>query len=85
MEKSSLDYTRFLYLNQQVKDNTASQAEKDEYMYLLFQNGNITQQQYDNYLSKGKDSSDDVVKAAITIGGILLVTYLLSKLFDNGK
>lgn len=82
---SNLDYSRLIYLNQRVKDNLATQEERDEYILDLYNNGNITKKQYDAYRNGNSDLTEDVIKAAVTIGGILLVAYLISKLFDNGK
>lgn len=83
MAGNSLDYNRLIFLTQRIKDHTASKAETDEYMRMLYQNGNITQQQYNNYISAGAVNPDEVVKAALVIGGILLVTYLLSNIFKS--
>ena len=82
---SNLDYSRLIYLNQRVKDNLATQEERDEYILDLYNNGKITKKQYDAYRNGNSDLTEDVIKAAVTIGGILLVAYLISKLFDNGK
>jgi len=73
-----IDYNRLEYLNSKVKNDTATTSEKDEYMLLLYQNESITKSQYDNYLSD--KSSDNVLGAAITIGGILLLGYIIDKL-----
>lgn len=83
MAGNSLDYNRLIYLTGRIKNNTASKAETDEYMSMLYRNGNITQQQYNNYLTAGAVNPDEIVKAALVIGGILLVTYLLSNIFKG--
>lgn len=78
---NALDYNRLFNLNQKVQAGTATQAEKDEYMLLLFKNNSISKKQYDEYMS-GR-SNQELFDAAITIGGIVLLGYLLGKLFSK--
>ena len=78
-----IDYRRLEYLNRKVKNETASSSEKDEYMLLLYQNKSITKSQYDKYLSD--KSSDNVLGAAITIGGILLLGYIIDKIANKNN
>lgn len=78
-----IDYIKLQQLSDKVKTNTASQLEKDEYMKMLFQNGSISQNQYNKYL---KDKSNkDTWETAKTIGGILLLGFLLKKLLDSNS
>ncbi len=74
------EYNRLLELKDLINNNSASKTDKKEYMGILFRNGNISKQQYDNFLSD--QNSDDIVKAALTIGGVVLATWLISKSFD---
>lgn len=76
-----IDYIKLQQLSDKVKANTATPQEKDEYMQMLYQNGSITQNQYDKYL-KDKNNKD-TWETAKTIGGILLLGFLLKKLFEN--
>ena len=85
MAVNNLDYTRLNYLSNKIKANTASKSERDEYMLSLYKNGNITKNQYDDYIANPGKSSDDTVKAAVTIGGVLLLAYLLSQIFDSNS
>ena len=78
-----IDYYKLQQLSDKVKNNTATQPEKDEYMSMLYDNGSITKNQYDKYLSD--KSSNEPLGAAITIGGIILLGYLISKLVSNDK
>lgn len=78
-----IDYKRLEYLNRKVKNKTASTSERDEYMLLLYQNKSITKSQYDKYLAD--KSSDSVLGAAITIGGILLLGYIIDKLTSKSS
>ncbi|OWP83923.1 hypothetical protein BWK59_07930 [Flavobacterium davisii] len=78
-----IDYYKLQQLSDKVKNNTATDREKDEYMLMLYNNGSITKNQYDKYLSD--KSSNESLGAAITIGGIILLGYLISKLVGNDK
>ena len=78
---NNIDYKRLLSLNQKVSANTATKAEKDELMSLLYNNNSITRKQYDDYLS-GRNM-DDILGAALTIAGIVLLGYLLDKLLSK--
>jgi len=79
MTLNRFSYDRLIYLNQKINNNTASKAEKDEYMRTLYDNGNITKEQYDKYMSDGA-TQEEIMKAALTIGGIILVAYLVERL-----
>lgn len=78
-----IDYYRLQQLSDKVKSNTATEKEKDEYMLMLYNNGSITKNQYDKYLND--KSSSESFGAAITIGGILLLGYLISKLVGSDE
>ena len=78
-----IDYKRLQQLSNKVKANTATQQEKDEYMKMLYQNNSITKNQYDKYLND--KNSNDTIGAAVTIGGIILLGYLLDKLINGNK
>lgn len=80
--KSIINYPRFLELNEKIKSNTATQTEKNEYMEILYKNGDISKVQYEEFKSQNKDSNE-LLNAGMTIGGIILLSYLLSKLFDK--
>ena len=77
------DYYKLQQLSDKVKSNTATQNEKDEYMLLLYNNGSITKNQYDTYIAD--KSSNESLGAAITIGGIILLGYLIGKLVGTDK
>jgi hypothetical protein len=82
MVANKFDYNRLIYLNQKIKDNSATKPEKDEYMNILYDNGNISQEQYDSYLLNNS-MQEEIIKAALIIGGIILIAYLLEKLLSN--
>ncbi|CAA0211415.1 conserved hypothetical protein [Tenacibaculum maritimum] len=77
----NIDYDRLLELKRLIKNGNASKKDKKEYMTLLYKNGNITNEQYEKFL--GEKSDNDVINAALTIGGVLLATWLLTKLFNK--
>ncbi len=76
-----LNYDRLSFLGDKVKAGVATKAEKDEYMLMLYQNGKITTNQYNDYSSNR--NSDDIVNAALGIGALVLIGYLLSQLFKS--
>jgi hypothetical protein len=76
-----IDYFKLQQLSDKVKNNSATQLEKDEYMAMLYNNGSITKNQYDKYLSD--KNATDTIGAAVTIGGIILLGYLISKLVGS--
>ncbi len=73
-----IDYERLRYLNQRVNTKNATTSEKDEYMNLLFRSNSITKSQYDKYVAD--KNAEGVFKTAITIGGIILLGYLIDKI-----
>jgi hypothetical protein len=79
---STFNYKRLSFLGDKVKAGTASKAEKDEFMSMLYQNGSINEKQYKDY--KANRNIDEIVNAALAVGAVLLIGYLLSELF-NGK
>ncbi len=68
-------------LSEKIKSGHSTKPEVDEYMKLLFKKGSISQAQYDDYVN-GKNS-ESFVKTALTIGAIILLGYLISKLTDD--
>lgn len=78
---NGLDYQRLAELGNKVRDNIATPAERDEYMLLLYRNGSITAQQWQDY-HNGKNA-DEILKAAVSIGAVILIGYLISKVFSR--
>lgn len=77
----SIDYRRLSLLGDKVKANRATKAEKDEFMSIMHQSSKITQAQYNDYLNQ--KNSDDILNAALAIGAIALLGYLIGKLLDK--
>ena len=78
---NGLDYQRLAQLGEKVREHTASGPERDEYMSLLYRNGSLTEQQWLDYHS-GKNT-DDIVKAAVTVGAVILIGYLIDQMFSK--
>ncbi len=76
-----MNYARLTELGNKIRHNTASKAEKDEYMLILYQNGDITEKQYNDYIS-GRNT-ESLVNVGLAAGAILLAGYLLSQLFSK--
>ncbi len=81
-----INYERLSFLGDKVKAGTATKVEKDEFMLMLYHNGSITQKQYDEYLINGnKTNTDEIVNAALAIGAVLLIGYLIKEMFKSNK
>jgi len=76
-----LNYMRLSFLGDKVKAGKATKAEKDEFMLMLQKNGSITTKQYDDYTANR--NTDDIVNAALAIGAVVLIGYLLNELFTG--
>ncbi|WOK07194.1 hypothetical protein RT717_00985 [Imperialibacter roseus] len=74
------DLQKLLSLSQKVQSGKATKDQTDQYMSLLLQNKSITAKQYSDY--KSNRNVDDIVNAAVVIGGIVLLGYLLGKLTE---
>jgi hypothetical protein len=73
-----INYKRLLELTQKNKSGSITSAEKHELMYLLYENGSITEKQYKDYESN--KNSEEIFEMALTVGGIILFGYLISLL-----
>jgi competence protein ComGC len=78
---NNVDYNRLLELKRQIDSKQADSNQKREYIELLYRNGSITEQQYQSY--NRNQNADEIINAALTIGGVLLATWLISKLFEK--
>ncbi len=79
-----IDFGRLSYLGDRLKAGLATKQERDEYMLILYKNGNITQQQYNEYIANGnKANTDEIVNAALAVGAVLLIGYLISEMFKS--
>jgi len=79
-----IDFGRLSYLGDRLKTGIATKQEKDEYMLILHRNGNITQKQYNEYKANGdKANTEEIVNAALAVGAVLLIGYLISEMFKS--
>ncbi|MDR2962759.1 MAG: hypothetical protein LBU90_03840 [Bacteroidales bacterium] len=76
-----MDYSRLKDLDEKVRNKTASEQEKLEYLEMLQKNESITKKQLDNYRN-GK-LKDDLITAGLAIGGMLLLAWLINKLIKD--
>jgi hypothetical protein len=73
-------YERLLELKEKIENSQANESETSEYMELMYKNGHITKSQYESF--KSSKNSDAIIKGALTIGGIIIAGWLISKLID---
>ncbi len=73
---------RLSELTQKIQKGMATQTEKDDYMWMLFQNGSITKKQFDGYMGNN-DTSSDLLNAGLTIGAIILLGLLIKKISES--
>ena len=79
-----INYQRLSFLGDKIKAGTATRAEQDEFMNMLYQNGSISQKQYNEYLTNGnKGNTDEIVNTALAVGAVVLIGYLLGELFKG--
>lgn len=76
-----IDYGRLSFLGERVKLNQATKPEKDEYMSMLRMGNHISEKQYNDYLTNR--NSEELLNAALAVGAILLVGYLLKELLNS--
>lgn len=81
---SKINYQRLSYLGDKVKLGSATKAEKDEFMDILYQNGSITPKQYNDYKTNGnKINTEEILNAALAVGAVLLIGYLISEMLKS--
>ena len=73
-----MDFQKLSTLSQKIQNGVASKPEKDDYMWMIYQNGSITKNQYDNY--KNDRNMSDTLNAGLTIGAIILLGAFLKKI-----
>lgn len=72
-----LDYVRLSYLGDKVKRGVATKAERDEFMLMLRQSNQITEQQYLEYI--GNRNVEAIVNAGLAVGALALIGYVLNE------
>lgn len=81
MMTESSEYNRLMTLNQKVKNDTASKAERDQFFDLLYKHGHISKKQYDDY--RNGRNIEDLVNAAVVIAGIVLLGHILGQIGNS--
>jgi hypothetical protein len=79
-----IDFGRLSYLGDKLKAGLASKQEKDEYMMILYSHGSITEKQYNDYLAnRNKTKTDEILNAALGVGAVILIGYIISEMFKQ--
>jgi hypothetical protein len=76
---------RIKFLLYKIKNKTASQEEKMEYIELMYSNGYITKEEFENYKNQLKKPSNNFAEILIGLGLAVLIGALISELFKGGK
>ena len=82
--KNEADYKALMALREKINNKTASFEEQKQYMRMLTDEGKMTEEQYQMFAQKDK-LQNDILDAALTIGGIILITWLVGKLLEKNK
>ena len=75
------DYQKLYELKEKINSKTATRADENEYMHMLYNNGNITKQQYESFVNN--QNTEELINAALAIGGMVLLGWLISKIFSS--
>lgn len=79
-----IDFHRLSFLGDRLRAGVASKQEKDEYMLILYKNSKISQKQYNEYLrNSNKSNTEEILDAALGVGAVLLIGYLISEMFKS--
>ena len=80
--KNQEDYEKLMALREKINHKTASFEEEKQYVRMLADEGKMTEEQYQMFAQKDK-LQNDVLDAALIIGGGLLLVWLASKYFEK--
>jgi hypothetical protein len=76
---------RIKFLLYKIKNNTATQEEKKEYIELMYSNGYITKVEFENYKNQLKKPTTDFAEILVGLGLAVLIGALIGELFKGGK
>lgn len=82
--KNEADYKALMAFREKINNKTASFEEQKQYVRMLTDEGKMTEEQYQMFAQKDK-LQNDILDAALTIGGIILTTWLVGKLLEKNK
>lgn len=80
--RNEADYKALMALREKINNKTASFEEQKQYVRMLADEGKMTEEQYEMFAQKDK-LQNDVLDAALIIGGGLLLVWLASKYFEK--
>lgn len=80
--KNENDYNKLLSLRDKINNKTATFSEQKEYVRMLTDEGKLTEEQYNMFAKKDK-LQNDILNAALTIGGVILMAWLVNKMIEN--
>ena len=80
--KNQEDYEKLMALRDKINNKTASFEEEKQYVRMLADEGKMTEEQYQMFAQKDK-LQNDVLDAALIIGGGLLLVWLASTYFEK--
>ncbi|ATA81104.1 hypothetical protein CGC53_01400 [Capnocytophaga leadbetteri] len=80
--RNEADYKALMALREKINNKTASFEEQKQYVRMLADEGKMTEEQYQMFAQKDK-LQNDVLDAALIIGGGLLLVWLASKYFEK--
>ena len=80
--KNENDYQKLLALRDKINNKSATFEEQKEYVRMLTNEGKLTEEQYQMFAQKDK-LQNDVLNAALTIGGLILLAWLVGKLINK--
>ncbi len=76
---------RIKFLLYKIKNNTATQEERKEYIDLMYSNGYITKAEYENYKNQLKKPTTDFAEILVGLGLAVLIGALIGELFKGDK
>ena len=80
--RNEADYKALMALREKINNKTASFEEQKQYVRMLADEGKMAEEQYQMFAQKDK-LQNDVLDAALIIGGGLLLVWLASKYFEK--
>ena len=80
--RNEADYKALMALREKINNKTASFEEQKQYVRMLADEGKMTEEQYQMFAQKDK-LQNDVLDAALIIGGGRLLVWLASKYFEK--
>lgn len=77
------DYESLMELGNKVRSGSALKAERDRFMFRMYELNQITEAQYREYNQGNSEVVEELVKLAVISGAILLLGFAISQLFSS--